>query len=1543
MEFDNAQFERKIDSTLASLAKLEKSLKFDQAKQGFNDINTAASKFNLGNLSTIIEGASSKFLTLGTIAFTVLQRITNQAISTGVQLAKSLSLDQIISGFQEYEMNMQSIQTILANTRADGTNLGQVNDALAELNRYADQTIYNFGQMTRNIGTFTAAGVDLDTSVGAIKGISNLAAISGSSAEQAASGMYQLSQAISTGTLRLIDWNSVVNAGMGGEVFQKALFETGKTLGTIKDVPIDQTFEEWTKSGKSFRASLEDNWLTAEVLTTTLQGFTGDMTEAQLLAIGYTKEQAKEILELGKSGVEAATKVRTLTQLIQTTKEAIGSGWSESFKIVFGNFEEATELFSGISGAIGEIVEKSSKARNELLQGWKDLGGRTLLLESLKDLVSNLAAIAKPIKDAFRDIFPAVTAERLYNLTRAFSIFVDKLKPSWATIDKLKRIFKGLFAALEIGWVIIREGVRFIKDLIDSFTGLGEGKILGGLAKIGDFFIQLNRSLVQGRGIERFFMDLPGHLQKVVDFLKQAKDAIVDFFTGQNVTLPDAMEMSFGRLSDRLGGLKDRFEKLKDLWKPVADALEKVKDVLDRVWEAIRDWFKELAGKMAAAAEEGDFNAVLDALNVALLGGIAGLLAKFIKEGFTFDIGSGFLEKIGQSFEELTGVLKAMQTDLKANALLKIAGAIAILTASVVVLSLIDSDALTKALTAMAIGFGQLMGAFAILSKISSGPKGAASFGIISSGMVILSGALLLLSFAVKNLADLDWEELGRGLTGVIVLMGVMVGAVKLMSGNAGGMLLAGAGMMMVAIALNILAGAVAIFATMDWVELGKGFAAVAGGLLIIAGAMQLMPMNMPLTGAGLVLVAIGLNILAGALKIFATMSWEEIGKGMTVLAGGLLIIAGAMNLMPVNMPITGAGLILVATGVSILGGAMKILASMSWEEIGKGLTGLAGSLLILAVATNAMTGAIAGAAAIMIVSLALTVLVKVVKELSKMSWGELAHGLGALAAVLGVLAIAALLMQPALGAMFALGAALVVIGAGFALFGFGAAQVAKAFEILAKAGAAGAEALEASLKAIGKSMSALGRGIAEGVLEMLEVFADAAPVIAEQLVVILGHILGGLRKLIPEVVAIVVELIEGIFQAIRSYAGQLIETGLFIITSLLTGIRDNIGEVVTLVGEIIVSFLEAFAGQVPGIVAALVNLWVTILTTLAFELGRLIPTLLIGLGKALVMGFITGINEQMGGVISWALGLAGSILGWIGSTARTLWDKGWSLIEGLALGIAEKIVSVTTFFQQLPQKVFEWIGSVARKLYQKGLDFIQGLWEGLQSRWESLVNWLKRIPQNILNAIPNPLKLLYDVGSKIVQGLKNGIESAWSGLTGWLGDKVEGLKDFITNPFGIFSPSRVTMEYGKMIVLGLQLGMEKEFVKLERWMGSEDFVEPLTDNFNKALSDMTVQMEALENIQPVITPVLDLTTAQRQAASLNNTIGLTPFSSLDQARIIAASQTFVTDPSQQPAPVQTGPMFEQNIYSPTQLSATDIYKQTRNQIALAKEELNIV
>src|SRR5688572_16828499 len=186
MTFDNKSFEKNLAETMRSMDALKKSLDFSSAKKGFADLSAASRGFNLNHLTSGIEGISNKFIALGTIAVTTLANITNRAVDTGISLAKSLTLDPVMQGFQEYETNIRSIQTILANTQADGTNLGQVNDALDQLNRYADQTIYNFSEMTRNIGTFTAAGVDLDTSVSAIQGIANLAAISGSSSQQAA-------------------------------------------------------------------------------------------------------------------------------------------------------------------------------------------------------------------------------------------------------------------------------------------------------------------------------------------------------------------------------------------------------------------------------------------------------------------------------------------------------------------------------------------------------------------------------------------------------------------------------------------------------------------------------------------------------------------------------------------------------------------------------------------------------------------------------------------------------------------------------------------------------------------------------------------------------------------------------------------------------------------------------------------------------------------------------------------------------------------------------------------------------------------------------------------------------------------------------------------------------------------------------------------------------------------------------------------------------------------------------------------------------------
>ena len=361
MQFDNKHFENNVKTSLSTLDKLKQSLRLTDAAKGLESIDTAARKFSLSPLSNAVDTVKIKFSALEVMAVTALANITNSAVNSAKRIASAFTIEPIKTGFQEYETQINAVQTILANTQSKGTTLDDVNAALDELNKYADMTIYNFTEMTKNIGTFTAAGVELDTSVAAIKGIANLAAVSGSTSQQAATAMYQLSQALSSGTVKLMDWNSVVNAGMGGQVFQDALKETARVHG----VAIDQMIKEQG----SFRETLQKGWLTSEVLLETLQKFTGDLNEEQLKSMGYTEEQITEIIKLGKTANDAATKVKTFTQLMDTLKEAAQSGWTQTWEYIVGDFEEAKEFFTYLSDLFSGMIGKSADSRNTMLKG----------------------------------------------------------------------------------------------------------------------------------------------------------------------------------------------------------------------------------------------------------------------------------------------------------------------------------------------------------------------------------------------------------------------------------------------------------------------------------------------------------------------------------------------------------------------------------------------------------------------------------------------------------------------------------------------------------------------------------------------------------------------------------------------------------------------------------------------------------------------------------------------------------------------------------------------------------------------------------------------------------------------------------------------------------------------------------------------------------------------------------------------------------------------------------------------------------------------
>ena len=390
MRFDNAHFEKNVRTSMSTLDKFNQKLQFKDANKGFNNIEKAAKKTDLSPLADSAEKVGLKFNAMYTIADQALRNITTSAMNAGKRIVSALTIDPVKTGLSEYETQINSIQTILANTESKGSTLQDVNSALAELNTYADKTIYNFTEMTRNIGTFTAAGVDLDTSVQAIKGIANLAAVSGSTSQQASTAMYQLSQALSSGTVKLQDWNSVVNAGMGGQVFQDSLKETARVHGIAID--------DMIKKHGSFRETLSEGWITSEILTETLAKFTGDLSEEQLKSMGYTEEQIKGIIKLGNTANDAAKKVKTFTQLFDTLKEAAQSGWTKSWELLIGDFGEAKSLLTDISDYMGDIIGKSADKRNSMLMGGLSSGWKQLLNEGIHDagrFEATVSAVAK--------------------------------------------------------------------------------------------------------------------------------------------------------------------------------------------------------------------------------------------------------------------------------------------------------------------------------------------------------------------------------------------------------------------------------------------------------------------------------------------------------------------------------------------------------------------------------------------------------------------------------------------------------------------------------------------------------------------------------------------------------------------------------------------------------------------------------------------------------------------------------------------------------------------------------------------------------------------------------------------------------------------------------------------------------------------------------------------------------------------------------------------------------------------------------------------
>lgn len=1320
-KFDNKQFQEGVKQTLSSLSEFNKGLQLNGATKGLDEVNQATGRVTSG------------IHVMRIAATTAIATMSYQATRFAENLVKSFTFDPIKAGFENYETQINAIQTILANTGLKGKEgLSQVNSVLKELNTYANQTVYNFSEMARNIGTFTAAGVKLKPAAESIKGIANLAALSGSTSQQASTAMYQLSQAIAAGQVKLQDWNSVVNAGMGGKVFQSALFNTAKAMGTLKKVKLNETFDQWTKAGNSFRGSLQDGWITGKVLTQTLQNFTGDMTAAQLKSIGYNKEQIKTILEQGKTAVDAATKIKTLTQLTDALKEEVATAYSAIFKTIFGNITQAKTLFSAVHTSVENALTKPIYAVNKVLIGWSKLGGRNALIDAIKNGLHDIAAIIKPIKDAFREIFPPATAKSLYEMTVSLRDFLANLKIGAQTADNLKRTFAGVFAVLDIGWQVIKAGIKFIADLFGAITkGEGSGGFLGATAHIGDFLVALDQAIKKGQGLTRFFQGLEHILAGPIALIKAVTGAVLGLFSGFSAPSTDKIVKAFDPLAT-LGRL------INDVWSEIGNILKAVWHVFEPIAQKFADFFSGLGQAITNALGGINYEDVLHTINTGLFAGLVLLLKKFVdhfRGGGNNPI-KGFLDTIKEPFEQLTGTLQTMQNTLRATTLLQIAAAIGIMAASVIGLSKVNPTALSNALGAMTAMFIQLFGALAVFNKIG----GAEGLTATSTGLILFATAIRVLTSSVVKLSTLDWEGLAKGLVGVTGLIIGLTAAARGLSGQGAGMVRAGAGLLILSAAIRILVGAVTDLSNLSWGQMSKGLTGVAALLTALALYSKFGSANSAgiLSGAGIVLLAAGIKILASALKDISDLSWNEIAKGLTGVAGGLVVISAALNLIPKSSVISAGGVLIIAGALNLvaramaemgkqswgqiakglvsLAGALGVIATvmslmegslpgaaailivasslgmiakamgemggMSWSEIGKSLTELASGLGIIAAAMYVMTGTLAGAAATLVVAAALRVLTPVLTTLGGMSWGSIVKGLVTLAGAFTIIGVAGLVLTPLVPALLGLGASIALIGAGTALAGVGVLAFATGLTSLAvslPAVAAGIVALVTAVvgllpvivKQLGIFLVAIGEGVAKaapalekGIIALIHLLVvavkDQGPQLVDAFSVLLVHMLAKMADAIPKMSRSALKMILGILDTIKEKTPDIVDSVANLIVRMLNSMTRRVGDFVDAATKLIVAFLGGIAKNVPKVAKAGADIIIAWINAIADQSVRIV-------------------NAAFDAVIKFINGVADAIE----KHTPELRDAGkhlaFAIADGMTLGLASKVKSVTS------------------------------------------------------------------------------------------------------------------------------------------------------------------------------------------------------------------------------------------------------------------------
>lgn len=999
MRFDNANFEKNTKQTISTIDRLMEKLQFKGAEKGFEKLDAAAKDVDFATMQTSLDRLESKFSSLNIVATTALVNITNKFVDAGEKLVKSLSIDQAVSGWDKYTEKTSNVQTIM---NATGKSIDQVNGYLNKLMWYSDETSYSFSEMTSALSQMTAAGGNIDKMIPMIMGIANATADAGKTGFAFQSTIRNLTQSYSAGHLQLQDWKSLNLMGTATKALKQELIDTAVELGVIKEGEVTIA---------SFESSLQKKWANTEVMEKTFAKYASMMEAAYELTQknpGMTSSEALEQLkgqygELAERAALAAQQATSFAQAIDSTKDAASSKWMGVFETIFGNKEEATDTWTELAnrlydifvppiealnerlkdglnsgwnkllenelgdqadvyaytmeqvalasgaitekqisdaGSFGEAIkqggisadllkkgldeaqasaekmltlsdaelkarglereeiEKQASAFEELnqkvqngtldLEGYskqiRELSGREHLMQSLWNLMDAVSAIVKPIHEAFQDIFPPKTGEEIKSFAQWLDSITKKLIISDDTAKKIKTTAEGVFSVLRVGKDILEGIISGVARVLNLAKPLAD-ILLDAASAAGEFSSEITKGLHPLETIGTW----------VTDFVNAAAPVLY----------------SFGSAADK---------------------------IFTQFAEGAKDAFNEFDPEK---------------LNQFILGGMGASMLVSIK-GFLESIKSigssakGIVGEIKESIESLGEAVDAWKSAKKADTLMTIAKAVALMAGSLAVLSMVKADRLGAAIGALTVTFGELLGVMAVMTQLTKNVQ-SLKLSVLAGGMVAVSAAVLVLSGALKVISTIDSDKL---LGSVVALGGVMLelAAVAAVLSKDGGRFTKGtAGMMAFAVSIRILASSVKALSGLNSSALTRGLVgvgALCAGLVVAAKTMNGVKFGIG-KGTGFVLMAASMEILQDAVAKFGEMDNEAVVRGLTSIGGALVIFVAAMNLLKGGIG-SAISLTMMAAAVNLLVPAFQGLGNLSWEAIGKGLLTIVGAFVVL-------------------------------------------------------------------------------------------------------------------------------------------------------------------------------------------------------------------------------------------------------------------------------------------------------------------------------------------------------------------------------------------------------------------------------------------------------------------------------------------------------------------------------------------------------------------------------------------------------------------